>query len=606
MSNKTNPIVGIDLGTTNSVVAAVIDGIPTVLEEDSEKILPSVVAINQAGKLITGVVARNQLAAFPDRTIASVKRRMGTMDKISLGDQQFTPPEVSAMILRRLRDRASLVLGTTVSRAVVTVPAFFDENQRQATREAGELAGLKIERIINEPTAATLVYHTNSDDLKNIVVYDFGGGTFDVSVVRMEMGVIEVLSSHGDTKLGGDDLDLALVDFVADQFESEHGIDLRAAETSKYRLIQSCEKAKIRLSNEATVQIIEEFIAEKDGQPLNLICSVNRSDFEDLIERSVDRTVECIDEALRSANLTVDQIDDLVLVGGSTRIPMVQERLRKEFQREPSRAIDPDLAVALGAATQAAMLDGENVGQVLVDVSGHTLGIEVLADDSFFERKMEASPIIRRNTPLPASYEQVYHKTSDEQNIAEINVLQGESTDIDKNMQIGSLTVDLESGGGERSKVVVKFDLGLDGTLNVTTKQPATGITKKLLIQNALSQFQSDEREAAEERLGKMFDESEEMFDHTQFADGNALESGQPVVSNSTGSDGGIATSDAKFTTTMTILEKAAGLKSVMTSEDLEEVEDLESKIKEAMSQDEPETVKVLADELEDILFYVE
>ncbi|MCH7729580.1 MAG: Hsp70 family protein, partial [Planctomycetes bacterium] len=266
MTNSDGPIVGIDLGTTNSVVAAVIDGQPQVLEENNEKILPSVVALNAEGQLITGVVARNQLAAFPDRTIASIKRRMGKMDAISLSDQSFTPPEISAMILRRLRDRASRVLQQPVSRSVITVPAFFDENQRQATREAGELAGLKVERMINEPTAATLVYHAGSHDPKQIVVYDFGGGTFDVSVVRMEAGVVEVLSSKGDTQLGGDDLDQALLNHVANQFLEEHQIDLRENVSTRYRLLQACEQAKMQLSTAETVQIVEEFIAEKDGQ----------------------------------------------------------------------------------------------------------------------------------------------------------------------------------------------------------------------------------------------------------------------------------------------------------------------------------------------------
>ena len=298
MANAKGPIVGIDLGTTNSVVAAIVDGKPSVLDEDGESILPSVVGINPKGQLVTGVVARNQLAAFPDCTIASIKRKMGSMDPITLGDQAFTPPEISAMILRRLRDRASRALGKPVNRAVITVPAFFDENQRQATREAGELAGLTVERIINEPTAATLVYHAGEQDPKHIVVYDFGGGTFDVSIVRMEAGVVEVLSSKGDTRLGGDDLDNALLNHLADQFAQAHQVDLRGNMQARYRLLHACEQAKCRLSRDETVEIAEEFIAEKDGQPLNLTASITRHEFEELIEPFVERTIECVDEAL--------------------------------------------------------------------------------------------------------------------------------------------------------------------------------------------------------------------------------------------------------------------------------------------------------------------
>ena len=334
MTNTDGPIVGIDLGTTNSVVAAIVEGRPQVLDENGELLLPSVVAVNTAGQLVTGVVARNQLAAFPDRTIASIKRRMGKMDAISLGDETFTPPEISAMILRRLRDRASRALQQPVNRAVITVPAFFDENQRQATREAGELAGLKVERIINEPTAATLVYHAGSHDRKHLVVYDFGGGTFDVSVVRLEAGVVEVLSSKGDTQLGGDDMDQVLLDHVADQFQEEHQVDLRDNPSTRYRLLRACEKAKMQLSADESVQIIEEFIADKDGEPLNLISTITRGHFEELIAPLVDRTIASVDAALRDAKLTIHQIDDLVLVGGSTRTPLVQRCLPR---RVPSR-----------------------------------------------------------------------------------------------------------------------------------------------------------------------------------------------------------------------------------------------------------------------------
>ena len=435
------------------------------------------------------------------------------MDPIRLGEETFTPPEISAMILRKLRDRASRALGQPVSRAVITVPAFFDENQRQATREAGELAGLTVERIINEPTAATLVYHAGEQDPKRIVVYDFGGGTFDVSIVRMEAGVVEVLSSKGDTHLGGDDLDQTLSNHVADQFLKEHGVDLREDASTRYRLLQACEKAKCRLSTEETVEIAEEFIAEKDGQPLNLKTTITRSDFEELIEPFVDRTIHSVDDALRDAGLTIHQIEDLVLVGGSTRIPLVEERLREEFQREPSRAVDPDLAVALGAAVQAAMTEGQSVGPVLVDVTPHTLGIEVCDDMSFMGPHLAFSPIIHRNSPLPARYENAYSTMYDDQDAADIHVLQGEYAEVHRNRSIGNFRLDLQAGGGERSKILVRFDLTLDGTLKVTALQPATGLSKELMIDNALSQFQADERDRAEARLGAMFDASPELLD---------------------------------------------------------------------------------------------
>jgi len=610
MSNVEGPIVGIDLGTTNSVVAAIVDGKPRVLDEDGESILPSVVGIDGQGQLITGVVARNQLAAFPDRTIASIKRKMGTMDPIPLGDQSFTPPEISAMILRRLRDRASRALGRPLNRAVITVPAFFDENQRQATREAGELAGLKVERIINEPTAATLVYHAGEQDPKHIVVYDFGGGTFDVSIVRMEAGVVEVLSSKGDTHLGGDDLDTALLNHVADQFAQEHDLDLRQNTQARYRLLRACEQAKCRLSTEETADIAEEFIAEKDGQPLNLTATVTRQEFQELIQPFVDRTIESVDEALRDAELRIHQIADLVLVGGSTRIPLVEERLREEFQREPSRAVDPDLAVALGAAMQAAMIEGQSVGPVLVDVTPHTLGIEVCESISFLGPKLAFSPMIHRNSPLPARYEHAYSKMFDDQKEAQIHVLQGEYSDVHRNRSIGEFLLDLEPGGGDRSKIVVRFDLTLDGTLNVTATQPATGHRQELTINNTLSQFQAEERDRAEARLGAMFDASEELMEDEDLPSPQqwaALSQGDSDATGATATDTtDRAAAESKFPEAAAMLKKAESLKSSVEAEDAREIEALCEDLQQAMAGDDAAEVDGLCVELDDILFYVQ
>jgi len=601
---STGPIVGIDLGTTNSVVAAIVNGQPQVLEESGEKILPSVVGVNFDGNLVTGLPARNQLAAFPERTIASVKRKMGTMEAITLGDESFTPPEVSAMILRRLRDRASRVLGETVSRAVVTVPALFDESQRQATREAGQLAGLKVERIINEPTAATLVYHAGSQDQKHVVVYDFGGGTFDVSVVRMERGVVEVLSSKGDTQLGGDDLDNMLLNHVVEPFLDRHQLDLREEASTRYRLLQACEKAKQGLSQQESVEIAEEFIADKDGQPLNLVVSVTRREFEELISPLVDRTIESVNQALRDAGLTVHQIDDLVLVGGSTRIPLVQSRLREEFMHEPSRAVDPDLAVALGAATQAAMFDGEVAGPVLVDVTGHTLGIEVATDVSFSGPQMEFSPIIHRNSPLPARHEESYSKMYEDQERAEIHVLQGEHMNVNRNRSIGRFKLDLKAGGGELTKVVVRFDLTLDGTLKVTATQPATGKGEELSIDNALSQFQTDDRQRAETRLGAMFDASEELLEDadlptsTEWDRPGEMESRKAALDSS---DAGL-----RYPAGLALLEKALKVGTGIGSDDAEDIHTLTVSLKEAITSGDETAVASLSEELDDILFYVQ
>lgn len=621
MSESTNePIIGIDLGTTNSVVAVVIDGRPEVLPDASgQPILPSVVGLDPAGQLLSGAVARNQLAAFPDRTIASVKRHMGSTEKCRLGDQEFSPQEISAIILRRLRDRASARLGTDVRRAVITVPAFFDENQRQATREAGELAGLKVERIINEPTAATLVYHAGSDRRRHIVVYDLGGGTFDVSVVRMESGVVEVLSSKGDTRLGGDDFDARLMNHVADQFLTEQEIDLRKDAGTRWRLLRACEQAKCRLSADTEVAIAEEFIAQRDGQPLNLNVSITRDEYQSLIEGMIDRTIECVDEALRDAKLRVSEIDDLVLVGGSTRTPLVQERLRQEFDLEPSRGVDPDLAVALGAGIQAAMQSGQGVGPVLVDVTGHTLGIEVLSGGPF-DRSLEFSPIIHRNTPLPASFVESYYKVADEQTTAKIRVYQGEHRDLSRNRPIGSVDVDLASGGGDKKRVDVRFDLNLDGILHVTTTQPATGKQAELRIDNALSTFRDEERDEAKQRLGEMFDavapESQEAGFAADAADAPETTAdtvdAESWVDRATadwqrGDAPAAAVSPPNVVTRATrLIERAKRLRGAVSGEDAEELEELTEQLQAAIADDDHQRIEDICTELDDVMFYVE
>ncbi len=609
-SSPSGPIVGIDLGTTNSVVAAVIQGKPQVFKVDGQSGMPSIVGLSPDESLVTGIAARNQLAAFPDRTIASIKRKMGTMQSVSLADQQYTPPEISAMILRRLRDVASRALGCDVQRAVITVPAYFDEHQRQATRQAGELAGLRVERIINEPTAATLVYHVDKHDRKHIAVYDFGGGTFDVSVVRMEAGVIEVLASQGDTKLGGDDIDHRLLDHVAKQFQQQHGIDLRDEPQSRFRLLQACEQAKIRLSENETVTLAEEFIAEKDGQPLHLQTTITRHELHEMIEPLIDRTIDCIGKALRDASMTIHQIDDLVLVGGSTRIPLVADKLREQFMCQPSRAVDPDLAVALGAAVQAAMLQGENIGPVLVDVATHTLGIEACEGISFAGPELVFVPILHRGSALPARYEQAFSKMFDEQKSVEIEVFQGEHPDPGKNIPIGKFKLDVSGTDDSHRKIVIGFDLTLDGVLRVTAKHPGSGRTEALVIDNALTQFDAQQREQAQSRLMAMFDQygnpigddpteaTGELTDDARI-DGAHLEMAKSKAAL-------IEQAKARYPKTASLLARADSLGEQVQGDDANELANLREQLFSAIESDDEELVESLTGELDDLLFYVQ
>src|SRR5712691_6067052 len=336
----TDPIVGIDLGTTNSEVAIVRDGQPHVFAEDGDPILPSFVGLSDDGRLLVGKAARNQWVIAPERTVKSIKRKMGQDIKVKLGDQEYRPQEISAMILRSLRDRAAKQLGQPVTKAVITVPAYFNDAQRQATREAGELAGLEVVRILNEPTAASLAYDPSQRELRRMLVYDLGGGTFDVSIVQAQEGVVEVLASHGDTQLGGDDFDDLLLKHVCDWFQTEHGVDLRQNLIAKARVLKAVEAAKRHLSYHPFARLEEEFIAEKEGQALHLNLEISREEYEAMIRPLMDRTMDCVQRALDDSHLTGAQIDKVVLVGGSTRTPMVSRLLEERLRQPPHQEVN--------------------------------------------------------------------------------------------------------------------------------------------------------------------------------------------------------------------------------------------------------------------------
>ncbi|MBL8799749.1 MAG: Hsp70 family protein, partial [Planctomycetia bacterium] len=521
-------IVGIDLGTTNSEVAHIRDGQPHVIpDEDGDPILPSFVGLTDDGKLLVGKPAKNQWVLAPERTIKSIKRKMGQDVKVKLGDQEFRPQEISAMILRKLRDRASAYLGAPVTKAVVTVPAYFNDAQRQATREAGELAGLEVVRILNEPTAASLCYDPNQRDLKRMLVYDLGGGTFDVSIVQSQEGVVEVLSSHGDTQLGGDDFDELLLKHVADRFQVEHGIDLRANLVPRSRLLRAVEAAKRHLSAHPFARIEEEFIAEKDGVALHINLEISRTDYEAMIQPLLDRTMDCVRKALEDAKLTASQLDKVVLVGGSTRTPIIGELLEERLGQPAHQEINPDLVVAMGAAVQAAIVAGTDVGAVLVDITPHSLGIKVLDESMSFRNPghpFRFAPIIHRNTPLPASRSELFHTTFDDQREVDIEVYQGESEDPRRNHQIGKFRVVGLAPVPAGNPILVQLDLNLDGILKVSAKERATGLQKQITIENALARYVSEERDAARERLGRLWDADEDEADDTEELEMNVVE----------------------------------------------------------------------------------
>ena len=615
MEKPESPIIGIDLGTTNSVVAAYINGKVQVIEEDGDPILPSIVAMTLDGKLIVGKTAKNQLAAFPDRTIASIKRKMGQAIKVTMADQEFTPQEISAMILRRLKQRAEQVLGQEVTRAVITVPAFFDENQRQATREAGQLAGLTVERIINEPTAASLVYHAGTPERRHLIVYDLGGGTFDVSIVRIEEGVVEVLSSKGDTQLGGDDFDQLLTKHVSDAFLSKYNVDLISQSTTRWRLIQACERAKCELSFATSVRISEEFIATVDGKPVNLDMEIMRHDYEALISTLVERTIQCVDEAIRDSGISLSQIDELILVGGSTRTPLVQNRLRNEFSRDPMWSVNPDLAVALGAATQAAMQQGLNVGPVLIDVATHTLGIEAL-EGGPYSGELKFVPILRRNSPLPAKYEELFHTVYSTQEVVVVRVFQGESSELSRNRLIGRFLLEgLNKSDTSNGLVLVRFELTLDGTLKVTAIEKATGKSQTLKIDNTLSQMGEMQGEASEDRLDSLFSDSEgfqrfetedDQGDGEEDQEAVAVQPANTMSADSRNDDSRRFDAPSQPQSKMRqLISKAKTIRSTVSGDDANDIDRLVELLEDAELNGGYDMIPGLEAELDDLLFYL-
>ena len=586
-----DPILGIDLGTTNSVVSVIQDGQPLVLRgPDGQAILPSIVGLDGSGRLLVGREARNQALIAPERTIRSIKRRMGEDVRVSMGDQEYSPQEISAMILRTLKERAEKALGRDLSRAVITVPAFFNDKQREATREAGLLAGLDVVRIINEPTAASLTYEPHSDSNERLLIYDLGGGTFDVSIVQVEQGVVEVLASHGDTHLGGDDFDQLLLDHVCDAFQAEHRIDLRAGAASRSRLLQAVEEAKIRLSDEVCTTIAEEFIAEKDGRPLSLEMEIERRDYEELIEPLLQRTLRSVDAALEDAKLTAAQIDRVILVGGSTRTPRVHQLLRQQLDHEPHWEVDPDLCVSLGAAVQGGLIAGVDVGPVLVDIASHTLGIRCLGElngrytDSLF------SPIIPRNTPLPASRSEVYCTSRDGQEKVQIEVLQGEHEDARFNQTVGEFMLEgLDEEAAEGNEVLVRFQLNLDGILKVSAVERDTGLERTITIDNPLARFQAKNREHAKARIASFFDE------------------GGPHFAGAAGeTQTGSSESSGQFDQTSPMLAKARRMLSRASAEDAAELRDLIAELQQASAERNAERLQDVRQRLEDVVFYLE
>ena len=500
-------VVGIDLGTTNSLVAQMRGDRPEIIaNEAGKRLTPSMVGLDRHEQIHVGETAKNQLIAMPDRTVAEVKRLMGTSQKVRLGAREYTPQEISAFILKRLRDDAERQLGERVAEAVITVPAYFTDAQRQATKDAGELAGFRVDRILNEPTAAALAYGLDHLDKEQFVlVYDLGGGTFDVSVLEMFEGVLDVKASAGNNHLGGGDFDRAVAEWLAHEFQSAHGIDLRRDVKAMVRLKAAAEQAKMELSSMTATTIMLPFLAVKGAEPLSLETELTRVKLEELIGPLIRSTVEPVQSALRDAKLDKSRITDVVLVGGSSRIPLVQALLADYFGKEARRGVNPDEAIALGAAVQAGLKSGAistERGIMITDVSPFTLGVEVVANAGAQKMGGMFSPIIPRNSTVPVSRTEVYSTTGDQQRIVDIKVYQGESRLVKNNTFLDSYTIDgIPPAPAGHEKVAITFTYDVNGILNVKTKIVSTAKEAILVVDKSGQRMSDGERAAARQRL---------------------------------------------------------------------------------------------------------
>ena len=572
-------IAGIDLGTTNSAIAFVKEGEPEIVPIDGQPTMPSCVGIDPNGKLVVGSPARNMLIASPESTVLSIKRKMGQDARIALGEKNFSPEEISSFILRRLKDEAENFLSRPVRKAVITVPAFFDENQRKATQNAGALADLEVVRIINEPTAAALAYDAGHSGDERILVYDLGGGTFDVSVVVVEAGVVEVKASHGDTQLGGDDFDQLLVQHVVDEFHRRHNVFLNEDPKTSRRLKLILERAKCQLSDEPFVRIREEYI----HQDLHLETEIRRDEYEEMIAPYLQKTLDCIHHALQDARLLPSDISKVMLVGGATRTPLVHQLIQEKLRIVPRWEINPDLIVALGASIAAASIAGEKTKSILVDITSHSFGVEAVTMTLDGEHLLYA-PIIHRNTPLPVSKSEIFSTFYDNQTEVDVTVYEGEDPVPKNNTLIGQFGVEGLRRAAQGNPILINFNLDLNGMLKVTATEKETGLNKTVTLDT---------------RGAKSTLELEE-----------ARKNIQSLLENKTGEEEpGVGPVDdhALLQTAKDLRKRAeALLQKGLSEDDASEIHDLLKQSAEAVKMHDKERLRSLNEPLSDIIFYLE
>jgi molecular chaperone DnaK len=581
-----DPIVGIDLGTTNSEVAALVDGEVQILDDSGEAILPSYAGLAPDGQLIVGTPARNQYVVYPERTVKSIKRLMGTDDVVSMGDgATYSPAEVSAMILRALKERAEKKLGTAVRRAVITVPAYFSDRQRQATRDAGAIAGLEVVRILNEPTAAALAYGAGRNGASTLLVYDLGGGTFDVSLVRIDNDVTEVLASHGNNHLGGDDFDRLVVDSILARLPGDLKRAIEADRRAMSRIVRAAEEARKRLSFEPHTTVREENLVELNGVPQHVELQLDREELEETLLPLLKQTLESVHRALTDAGKRARDLDGILLVGGATRTPLVSALLEEATGLLPRQDLHPDLCVALGAGVQAARIEGHDIARVLVDISPWSFGVSHVGYLGDIPTDHCYRAVIARNTPLPASRTEAFGTVHDEQEAVRVSIFQGDDPDALRNIFIGDFLVEGLSAVPAPNEILCRMDLDLDGILRVTATEKATGLTKQITIERATAALSETELSNARARVRELFVDAEEEDDFDDAIDVVATDSWPAAEA---------------------LLARSRALLDRMPAADREEAIALNEDLHVALREKEKDRVTRLSKELEDFLFFVE
>ncbi|PIE72618.1 MAG: heat-shock protein Hsp70 [Deltaproteobacteria bacterium] len=575
-------ILGIDLGTTNSEVAVYENGNVTIIEGPDGRMTPSYVGLDTQNALLVGSAARNQYVLYPERTVKSIKRLMGEKEPVAMGEEQCLPQEISAIILKHLKQTAESYLGKSLHKAVITVPAFFSDQQRRATREAGEMAGLEVVKMINEPTAAALVYENAQVKAKKVLVYDLGGGTFDASLVRLQDDVIEVIASHGNNRLGGDDFDELVEKWILEQIKKD-GIEV-VPRQAKARIRRAAEEAKKVLSSEPFAPVIEEYLLENDQIPYNLNVELDRARFEEMITPLVDNTLDSVHTVLRDGGITSSDVDEVLLVGGSTNIPFIQQKLEEIFQKPPRHEINPDLCVASGAALQAATLAGEQVQAILVDVTPYTFGTSAIGEvDGIFSMDMFV-PLIKKNTPVPVTRSEVFYTAYNNQEIVEIKVYQGEEKNALDNLEVGRFLIEGLAQEPAGSEIIATFSLNTDGILQVKAQEKATGLAKSITIDNVLT-FNQEDLDNVRKRISRLFD------DNSEAATG---ESTPPVQPQDT---------DAHIEE---LKARAHTLMDNISDDDREDLVNLLEDINSAQEKNDTDRINKCRKELSELLFFLE